>query len=288
MNVSSSSVPVQEIDLLQMWRTIIARPRLLAVGTATGLALSVAFALLSPPIYRADILIVPVASETGSLGSLGSLGGLAALAGVSGGAGSEKQVEAKATLESRALAEIVIQELDLMPILFADKWDPQAKRWTAKDGEKTPSLWDATQYFLHKVRKIEPDAKSGLLSVQVEWTDPKLAAEWATALVQESNRLLSHRAIERSQRNIAYLQSQLDKTSVIEIRQAIFKLLEDEIKTTMLAQGGDEYAFKVVDPAVVPESKVKPMRALIVVIGTFASAVLAALLALMLGVKRAD
>jgi LPS O-antigen subunit length determinant protein (WzzB/FepE family) len=59
--------------------------------------------------------------------------------------------------------------------------------------------------------------------------------------------------------------------------QAIFyQLIEEQTKTLMLAEVKEEFAFKTIDPAVVPEEKAGPKRAL--------QCILAALLGVMLGV----
>ena len=75
----------------------------------------------------------------------------------------------------------------------------------------------------------------------------------ANGLVGLANELLRTRALEEAQRNIAYLNAQADRTNEVELRRAIFNLIESETKTLMLANGRTEYAFRVVDPAVPPE-----------------------------------
>ncbi|TOP21050.1 LPS O-antigen length regulator, partial [Vibrio parahaemolyticus] len=59
-----------------------------------------------------------------------------------------------------------------------------------------------------------------------------------------------------------------NKTSVAEMQSTFYKLIEEQTKSLMLAEVQEEFVFKVVDPAVVPEVKVKPSRALICIGGT--------------------
>jgi uncharacterized protein involved in exopolysaccharide biosynthesis len=47
----------------------------------------------------------------------------------------------------------------------------------------------------------------------------------------------------------------------------MYNLIENQTKSLMLANARDEYAFVVVDPAVPPEKRVRPQRALIVAVG---------------------
>ncbi len=242
--------------------------------------LGAAIALLLPNVYRAQALLAPVSGIEGSVGSVGGkLGGLAALAGVSGG-GEDRQIEAMATLTSRALTDSFIQKENLLPILFAKKWDSGTSQWRSKEPESIPSAWDGFKLFDTKVRRVAVDRQTSLVTLTVDWTDPQLAASWVTGLVFETNSLLRQRAIERAAKNLRYLNEQLAATSVFETRQAIYKLVENEIKTIMLAQSSDEYAFKIIDPAVIPQEKNSPKRTAMVavagVLGLFLGCLIAA------------
>ena len=90
---------------------------------------------------------------------------------------------------------------------------------------------------------------------------------WANELVSRINHHEKQLAIKEAEKSIAYLKEQLAKTSVVEMQQAIYQLMEAQTKKIMLANVRDQYAFKVIDPAVVPEKKIKPNRKLIVVLG---------------------
>ena len=68
-----------------------------------------------------------------------------------------------------------------------------------------------------------------------------------------ANDNLRDRAIAESERNISYLNEQAAKTDVVGIRQTIYNIMETEINKAMLAKGSEEYAFKLIDPAVVPQ-----------------------------------
>jgi uncharacterized protein involved in exopolysaccharide biosynthesis len=80
------------------------------------------------------------------------------------------------------------------------------------------------------------------------------------------------RAISEAETSIEYLNKELQKTGVVEIQQAIYRLLEANYKTTSIANARSEYAFKVIDPAVAPDEnrRVRPKRSLIVILATLA------------------
>jgi LPS O-antigen subunit length determinant protein (WzzB/FepE family) len=78
---------------------------------------------------------------------------------------------------------------------------------------------------------------------------------------------MRQRALTDAERNIEYLNDQLGRTNVVELQQVIYNLIEAEMKTLMLANVRNEYAFSVVDPAVVPELRARPKRKQLVVLG---------------------
>jgi uncharacterized protein involved in exopolysaccharide biosynthesis len=245
-----------------LWRGkwAIAITALITAAATTGAA------FLMRPVYDASVVVMPSAEEKSGLGgAAGSLlsqyGGLASLVGLSIN-GDSRKVESVAVLHSEALTEQYIAANDLLPVLFWDKWDAKTKKWTTTDPQKTPTLWKANQFFKKQVRGITEDKKTGLVTLTIRWTDPVVAAKWANGLVRMTNEYLRDKAIRESERNIAYLNEQISKTNVVEVQKAVYSVLETEIKKVMLARGSEEYALRVVDPAIAPERPTSPVKRL--------------------------
>ena len=59
--------------------------------------------------------------------------------------------------------------------------------WQVQSGE-APTMEDAYRLF-DSIRNVDEDIQTGLVTVTVDWSDPKLAAEWANGLVQDVNEL---------------------------------------------------------------------------------------------------
>jgi uncharacterized protein involved in exopolysaccharide biosynthesis len=246
--------------LLDLWRS---RWAVVAICALFVISAIVASRLL-PKKYEAVLLLSPAVgqSSAGGLGALSSavsqLGGIASLAGLSVGANSGVKAESLATLESETLTERYIQNNNLLPILYYSKWDAQRRQWKSTEPGSIPTLWKGNRYFKGSVRTVVENPRTGLVTLTITWTDAKLAADWANGLVKMTNDYLREKAINESQRNIDYLSEQLAKTSVVEVRNSIYLLMESEIKKQMLARGNQEYALKVIDPAVPPEKAVSP------------------------------
>jgi uncharacterized protein involved in exopolysaccharide biosynthesis len=251
MNESAEPIFYRGVDLL------VRHAKYLILVSFVGSAAGVAISFLFTPVFKADAILIPSDEMLGKseTSQLAGLGGLATLIGV-GGAGSREN-EAVAILKSRALTYGYIQTNTLMPILFHNRWNPVAKTWNSI--KQTPTLGDGYKVF-DNIRTIIENRKTGLITISVTWEDPKLAKQWVDGLVNAANDLLRHQAIERSTKNLEYLQNASEKTSIMEVRTTIYKLMEGEIKKQMTALGNNDYAFRVVDPAVIPEHKSAPKR----------------------------
>jgi uncharacterized protein involved in exopolysaccharide biosynthesis len=197
---------------------------------------------------------------------------------------------ALATLKSRKFIMEFVASEKLKPALFEDNWNAEKQEWNqdsslikkiktwllpVSEGKNTsemlepgePSSWTVFEKFSKKVLSVTQDKKTGLVTLAVEWRDPILAAQWANRLVVKLNLELRQRAVEEGEKSIVFLEQQIEQTSIADLRSVLFKLIEEHIKSITLAKVNDEYALKVIDPAVPPEKTTKPKRILIVMLG---------------------
>jgi len=234
---------------------------------------TVAAAFLMTPVYRASIVLVSASEDRNSLSSslgssLGSLSGLAALAGVSISPQGSATEEALAVLRSRQFSESFIEDYKLMPQFFPNEWDSKLKQWKVI-GEQQPTTARAYKFFDRKIRKVGQDKRTGLVTLHIDWRDRVAAAAWANELVKRLNTEMRRRAISQSDASLGFLQRELSSTSVVESRNAISRLMEAQINERMIANVTEEYSFRVVDPAMVPDKKdwLRPRRLLMALSG---------------------
>jgi len=258
----------EDIDLLDLWRVLWCNKLLVILITIFFTVVAIAYALNVTPTYRAEVLMAPVTEEKSNQFSnlLSQFGGLAAFAGINFNSGGSKD-EAIAFLKSRALTVKFIREENLLPVLFDEKWDAKKNSWNVNNKKKIPTMWHAYRVFNKNVRKVLEDRKTGLVTLAIEWKDPKLAASWAAKMVQRVNANMRERAVQETENNLKYLRTALTKTSSVEVQEAIYRIIESQIKSGMLAKSRIEYAFKIIDPPVVPEQRIRPKRKKIVIIG---------------------
>jgi len=184
-----------DIDFRQLLRTVWARRVLVGIVAAACGILAGAVSFVMTPVYRASTVLVP-ASDRGfgdASAALGQLGGLASLAGIEIGGSNVEVEEALAVLRSREFTEKFIREKNLLPVLFAHKWDAAAGHWQGEEA-KWPTLAKGFRYFNRKLRFVVFDKKTNLITVQVEWRDRQAAAQWANELVARVNEEMRTRA----------------------------------------------------------------------------------------------
>ncbi len=148
------------------------------------------------------------------------------------------------------------------------------------------------------IREINPDCRSGIVTMSLTWKDPALAAKWARDLVALTNEQLRQRAIEQAKQTMTYLaaamrdaQSQ-DGTSALAaamrdaqgqngasaLNSALASAYEHALQSYVFANGQAEYGFRIIDPPTVPDrrERVWPQRVLLIVLGFILGCVLAA------------
>ncbi|QBL09820.1 LPS O-antigen length regulator [Rheinheimera sp. D18] len=258
-------------------------------------AVAVWYALKLPNVYKAEAVLAPVTEESG-LKIPGQLGGLAALAGVNlGSSGSKNTALAIEVLKSRGFLMRFIEKHDLyVPVIAAKGWD-RASNTLVIDEElydSAKATWvrkpkpfqniKPSALEVHKeLRKkftVNQEKASGMVKISLEHYSAVLATEWLMQIVKDLNDDIRIRNVTEAESSIAFLQQQLKTTDIADVRTMLYSLIEEQTKTLMLANVRDEYVLKVVDPAVVPEEKSGPMRALTVVLAAFLGAILAILI----------
>lgn len=273
-----------EIRLVDVWHAILSHRIVLVAAAVLFGMLSVVIAYVSPEIYRAEVLLVAAPSLDGSQSSKlgGAVGNLASLVGGSLPDDAMRQEEALAVLRSRAFTVAFIKDENLLPVLFSKQWDQANARWVADAQPPTES--DAYDLFDKEVRRIEEDVKTGLVRLVVEWKDPAEAARWANILVERLNQQMRLRAIEEAENNLGYLRKQAESVNAVELRQAIYRLIEIQLRQSMLATVQKQYVFKVVDPAVPSDIDkfVKPKRLFLVLSGLILGAIIGAIVSVAL------
>ena len=283
-----------ELDIRELITSIWAGKLFIFIVTSFFAVASVIYALNLPNIYKAEaVLIAAESKESNGLAGLASqFGGLAGLAGVDigGGSGNKTQL-ALEILKSRKFISNFIEKHAILPDLMAAKsWDmssnsisynealylPLEDKWIREvkaPKRAKPSMQEAYKVF-SKIVDTNSEPESSTITLSVEHISPVIAQQWVNWLIEDINREVKQREVAEAIKSTQFLTEQLEKTKVSDIRSVLYNLVEEQTKTIMFANVRDEYVFKTIDPAIVPEEKFKPRRAVICIAGTFLGVVL--------------
>ncbi|MGL4475798.1 MAG: Wzz/FepE/Etk N-terminal domain-containing protein [Shewanella sp.] len=290
-----------EIDLRELFSVIWQGKWLIIAVTAVFAIGAVVYAIMQPNIYKAEALLAPAETEQsgGGLSALaGQFGGLASMAGINlGGGSSDKSQLAIEVMKSRQFIGDFIKKHQILPeLMAAEKWDmasnnvvydPKLYDATTKTWirvvnapfQPEPSLQEAYKAFT-KIMAVNSAKDTGMVTVSVESVSPYVAKQWVDWLVQDINEVMKKRDVMEAERGQAFLEQQLRETKIADMRSVLYQLMEQAQKTIMFANVREEYVFNTIDPALVPEEKAKPKRALICILGTMLGGMLGVMIVL--------
>lgn len=296
-----------EIDLREVWNVVWNGKWIIATTGLVFAILSVFYALSLSNIYKSEALLAPAGENSnGALAELGGqFGGFASLAGINLGGGSmDKTTLAIEVLKSREFISEFIQKYDLLvPLMAAKNWDPSTdklmfdsdiydeanKKWVRDPKPPMtpePSSQESYKRFI-ELFTVSQDKITSYVTVSIEFYSPNVAKHWLDLLTQEINQEIKEREVAEAKRSIKYLNEQLEKTALADMKTVFYQLIEEQIKTVMFAEVRTEYVFKTIDPAIAPELKMKPKRTLIVLLGMMLGGVLSAFALILVPFLRA-
>lgn len=275
------SMSNEALSVREVWSILWNRRWLVVAVAIGGLTTGILAGVLITPQYRVKAVLVPAESGSEGLFSslMGSFGGLSSMMGMSGMM-QDYTTEALALFESRRFVQQFIEDENLMPKLFPRDWDPEAKAWRDAP-EDAPTLWKSYFKFSDRFRAFK-DRKTGLVTVEMDWPDRLEAARLVNTIIDRVNQDMRGRAMSESTLTIDYLQKEVDAARSIELQKTIYGLIENQIKIKAVASARQQFAFKVLDPALAPDADdmIKPKPVLYAVGGTILGGMLGVLAAL--------
>ena len=275
-----------EIDLLEIINTLLANIKIIIISFIFFGTISVVYALSIPNQYKASTtLAVASSSGNGISSNFGQLGGIASLAGVniSGGQSTSEDKIAQEIMQSWSFIAKFVEDNNIAPNLIAAKdWDKNKNKLIYENdiydfkNDKwlitPPSSWEIYQAFIG-ILSFSQDSKTGLVHVSIEYFSPNIAKQWLDLYVDSINAHMQKRKLIEVTKNIEFLNNEISKTSVSEMREVFYSIIEEQTKEKMLAAVSPEYAFIYVNPSMVPEEKSQPRRSIICIFitlfGTF-------------------
>lgn len=280
--MSEQQIYDDEIDLKELVLTLWEGRQTIATITGLAAIVSVIFALMLPNIYHSTATLAPASSGgQGGLASLASrYGNLASIAGIDLPEGElSKKDLALEVVRSRKFARDFLKKHDLKPKLMAvdywdadnntlvlddDLYDVKTKKWLEDQEPLDVDVYGAFEDALI----VKEDSTTGMVELGFKSKSPTEAQRWTNWAIEDLNNAIRAKDIAEAESSIAFLREQVKSTPLAELRKVFYDLIQAQTETIMLAQVREEYVFATVDPAVVPDKKAEPSRALICILIT--------------------
>ena len=148
-----------------------------------------------------------------------------------------------------------------------------------------PTLQRAFRRYKSTI-SITENKMTSFITISVQHKSPIIAKEWLDIIIYQINETMRKIDAETAENSIAYLNRATQSTNVQSIKEAISKLLENQMQVLMLTASNEYYVLKIIDSPIVPEEKVSPSRALICIVGTMLGGFLSLLASLILDYRE--
>ena len=243
--------------------------------------LSIIYSLSLPNEYRSEAKLAFAQDATGMGMDAGGIGGLASMAGIniSGEAKASESMVAVEIMSSWSFIEDFISINNLEVELFAstgwneednsilidkDKYDTVTNSWI----DERPSSFKMYEEFIERLT-VEPDYMNGLVYVSFDHFSPHYATSVLNKLIDNINQHMKDRKLLMTDKNLEYLRVQLKETNNVDMKRIFFALVQEQVKERMLTLATPDYALDFVYRPMVPEEKFKPVRSVMVILGSF-------------------
>lgn len=290
-----------EINLYELFKTFWDSKWLISSITIASCIFIVLYSLSIPNVYRSSALVMPAQSQGSSMpGSLSGLGGLASMAGISIPSGnSNNKEEAIAVLTSHQfLEDFIINNNILLPLMASKGWDAKKnelilnskiydiknKKWAGKTNTP-PSIQEAVRSF-RQIYIVSENKKNGFVTISIDFYSPYVSKEWIDLIIENINETMRVQAVSMATSSLNYLNEQISKTNISEIKIVLSELAKSETQKIMLSKSSPEYVFKTIDKAFAPEIKISPRRSVICIIGALVGFSLSLLISILLRLRK--
>lgn len=244
-------------------------------------------AFLDKDKYRSEsILVTNDQNEEIDLSGASAFSSLAGVAGIN-------LPEAKTSQAQIGIAIIrshdffktsILNEEILIFLIAAESWDKEndeividkkvydvvSKKWIRKPSSlrgSIPTSVEAHEKFL-EIINIQQDRETGLIKISADTISPKISKKLVENIIQEVNIKKRDEDIKESYKKIKFLEDEIKKSKIEDVKAGLSQLIKKEISKIAIANTTDEYIFKILDSASMPEEKIKPNRLLTIILFT--------------------
>ncbi|MDF1878587.1 hypothetical protein JHD46_02925 [Sulfurimonas sp. SAG-AH-194-C20] len=287
----SQYIEEDEIDLRELWNTILKGKKIIALITTIVVSLTFVYALKIPNVYTSKTVLIPTAESGGaSLGGLGGLGGLAAMAGISiGGGGSmSPDIAFNSLLDNYAFMKEFVTKNKIVEhyndpkadenYVFALGFRGLYELFKSSPDEELDM--DAKIFNIIKTIKssmsISSDKKSGLITVSYSDNDREYPPVIIDAFLRDASTYLVENNLNIIDKKLKYFSHEMQSADGFELRQSLSSMISNILQEKVMMKSKEYYQCDVLTAAYSAyiKDKSKPKRGLILVVSFITSIIL--------------
>lgn len=287
-NKEHNYIEEDEIDLRELFSTIVAGKKIIFSITLFVVSLTLVYALKLPNTYTSSAVLIPTESDKSS--SLGGLGGLAAMAGVSIGGSSSMtpDVAFNSLLNNNEFMQEFIANNGILEYYNRVDFDKgyvfalgfrgiyelfQSEKEPIEDREK--AIYQLTKDIKSNF-SITADKKTGLITVSYSDFDRSYAPKMVAMFLKDASAYLVNNNLTNVNKKLHYFEKEMAQTQGFELRQSLSSIISKIVQEKVMMQSKQYYQCDLLTAGQEPYilDKTKPKRGLILVVSFVTSIIL--------------
>mgnify|MGYP001367328803 CR=1 FL=1 len=279
---------IDEISLLEMLQAFWKDKVIIFCITLFFAISSVFYALSLDNLYKSEV-ILEVSSTGSGLGTMASrFGGIASLAGVGNfpSVPRDKSSLAYEMIKSKDIVKSIYKYDGVSEgIVAIDYFDPVTQEinydkdiydnntdtWVREveyPYKKEPSYLEIYKILNEGIMSVYKDSKTGFIKLSISHESPIFAKELIEKIIYEVNESSRKDDLTNSSSSLDYLNDQLLRNPVNDMKMSINDLIKSNMEIKMLANIKEHYLIKPIDGPHIPELKYAPTRSTICIVIT--------------------
>lgn len=238
-----------EINLLELWQVIWKRKMIILSLTAIIVTITTIVSFAIKNVYRAEATIAAVKMIAKNDGLFDQLNHRPSLSFPD----PVPMQDLWNVINSNVIRKKIFCSHNLMPILFGTKRNDSQKE---AEGLK----------MFNQRLKIKNNKKDETITVSFDWNDSKIAVQIVEYVLQELSSELTFTAKKLSNERRKILEKQYAQTEDRYLRNQIRYLIDEQDLIGRMTEVKENFAFKIIDPPRSLPEKVKPKRALMILL----------------------
>jgi uncharacterized protein involved in exopolysaccharide biosynthesis len=277
-------VQEDEIDLRELFATIKKHIWKIISFSFVVTSMVLIYVIFLPNIYKSDMILVPQEQTKPSIGGLGALAGLA---GIDLGGGGMDAMNSLSTIiadyefnqkmiTKYSLDKKLLTDVNISTFVYPFGLDLAKQKEKDEEQKSKEEIFFDTYKEIQNVISISSDKKSGAITISAEHPNRFLTKNLVDIYLKEATSHLRKVDLIDTQKQIDYYERELAKTTNIELREQLSKLVSGLIQKKVLSEASEYYIVKKITDSRVAfvKDKIKPKRALILVVAFVTSIIL--------------